>query len=109
VNSVGVYPDPVWKAVWEKHGNLSFRHYEGMLSLLPKMLGSLAKNSSAALFQRDFFEVRYSKAIDRYFKAVRPILTFPGGEVSLRYNVGTRTNGHDAPRWPEDLLTEVIV
>ncbi|KAJ0413469.1 hypothetical protein BJY00DRAFT_319769 [Aspergillus carlsbadensis] len=109
VNSVGVYPEPVWKEVWAKHNNLSFRHCQGMITLLPKMLGSLAQNSASALFRPDFFEVRYSKAIDRHFKAVKPILTFPGGEVSLRYNVGTRTNGKDAPRWPEDLLTEVIV
>ncbi|KAL6230139.1 hypothetical protein BDW75DRAFT_248920 [Aspergillus navahoensis] len=109
VNSVGVYPEPVWKEVWAKHNNLSFRHCQGMITMLPKMLGSLAQNSASALFRPDFFEVRYSKAIDRHFKAVKPILTFPGGEVSLRYNVGTRTNGQDAPRWPEDLLTEVIV
>lgn len=80
-----------------------------MLTLLPRMMHSLTENSGSTLFKPEFFEVRYSAAIDRHFKAVKPVLTFPGGEVSLRYNVGTRTNGHDAPRWPDNLLTEVIV
>lgn len=77
--------------------------------MLPAMLKSLAHNSGNVLFRPEFFETRRSGAVDRYFKAVRPILNFPDNEVNLCYNVGTRTNGHDAARWPEDLRTEVIV
>ncbi|BCS23627.1 uncharacterized protein APUU_40071S [Aspergillus puulaauensis] len=109
VNSVGVYPPVVWEEVWNKHQNLTFRHIQGMGTMIPAMLKSLAQNSGNVLFRPEFFETRHSAAVDRYFKAVRPILNFPGKEVNLCYNVGTRTNGHDAARWPEDLRSEVIV
>ena len=75
---------------------------------IPATMKSLVKNSAAQLFQAGFFEVRYSTAVDRYFKVVRPVLGFPGREVALGFNVGTRANGRDAARWPEDLSVEVI-
>ncbi|KAL4869736.1 hypothetical protein BDV12DRAFT_184890 [Aspergillus spectabilis] len=107
VNSVGEYPAEVWD-VWQRHNRLSFRHYDNMPVMIPNVMKSLFVNSAAQLFQPHFFEVRYSGAVDRHFKAVRPVLTFPGNEVRLQFNVGTRSNGHDAARWPEDLRQEVI-
>ncbi|KAJ5320049.1 hypothetical protein PENANT_c025G03727 [Penicillium antarcticum] len=109
VNSVGVYPDAVWKDVWERHDRLAFRHYHNMPVMIPAVMESLLRNSAAHLFQPRFFEVRYSGAVDRHFKALRPIISFPDKDVTPRFNVGTRTNGHDAAQWPEDLQKEVIV
>lgn len=77
--------------------------------MIPSAMNSLFKNSATQLFQPGFFEVRYSVAVDRYFKALKPVLRFPGQEVTLGFNVGTRTNGRDAARWPEDLSAEIVV
>ncbi|KAJ5116965.1 hypothetical protein N7456_001313 [Penicillium angulare] len=108
VNSVGTYPAEVWDDLWQRHQNLTFRHYDNMPVMIPIMMESLSKNSSAELFQPHFFEVRYSAAIDHYFKSLRPVLTFPAKEVRTGFNIGTRTNGHDAARWPEDLQAEAV-
>ncbi|RAL16070.1 alpha methylacyl-CoA racemase [Aspergillus homomorphus CBS 101889] len=108
VNSVGEYPKEVWEEVWQRHGRLSFRHYDNMPATIPAVMNSLSTNCAPQLFQPRFFEVRYSAAVDRHFKSVRPILTFPGSEVTPKFNVGTRSNGHDAARWPDDLRQEII-
>jgi hypothetical protein len=99
----------VWEDVWERHDRLSFRHYDNMSVMIPVVMKTLFKNNAAQLFQPRFFEVRYSGAVDRHFKALRPVLSFPDKQVTPCFNIGTRTNGHDAARWPEDLRTEVIV
>lgn len=41
-------------------------------------------------------------------RTVKPIVKYNNDQVQLKYNVGTRGNGKDAARWPEDLLTEVV-
>ena len=41
-------------------------------------------------------------------RAVKPALVFPEGLVKPGFQVGTRPNGRDKPRWPEDLETVVI-
>jgi hypothetical protein len=69
-------------------------------------MGYIVKNSN--LFDPSFFEDRESKAIGVVVRTVKPIIRFKDGEVELRYNVGTRGNGKDAPRWPEDLMVEVV-
>ena len=68
----------------------------------------LMTNSSAVLFKPEFFETRHSGAIGKDIKGVKPIAQYPKDSVELRYNVGTRGNGVDQPRWPEDLMTEVV-
>ncbi|KJK67266.1 CoA-transferase family III [Aspergillus parasiticus SU-1] len=108
VNSVGTYPQPVWEDVWQRHNRLAFRHNDNMPATIPLMMKSLMLNSGAQLFQPRFFDIRYSGAVDRYFKVLRPVLSFDDKQVDLRFNVGTRSNGHDAPRWPEDLRTEIV-
>ena len=75
---------------------------------LPRFLHMLGTNSSEILFKPDFFEMRHSGAIGKDVKAVKPIVQYPGGKVELKYNVGTRGNGVDQPRWPLDLMTEVV-
>jgi hypothetical protein len=73
---------------------------------IPKYMGYIAKNSN--LFTPSFFEHRESKAIGAVVQTVKPIIKFSDDQVELRYNVGTRGNGKDAPRWPADLMTEVV-
>ncbi|KAE8395948.1 CoA-transferase family III domain-containing protein [Aspergillus alliaceus] len=108
VNSVGVYPRTVWEEVWQRHDKLSFRYNDNMFTTIPLMMRSLVQNCGAQLFNPRFFEIRYSGAVDRSFKVLRPVLSFTGEKVIPRFNVGTRSNGQDAARWPEDLRTEVV-
>lgn len=108
VLSCGMYPAPIWDEVWAKHGQPVFRHYHSMSYTIPEVMKMLYKNCSETLFQPQFFEHRESKAVDRTFRQVKPIAQFPGSEVELRYNVGTRGNGVDKPYWPEDLSVEIV-
>ncbi|KAK5168145.1 uncharacterized protein LTR77_006713 [Saxophila tyrrhenica] len=106
--SVGTYPDNIWQDVWKRNGSPVYRHYHSMQYLLPEMIGRLVKHSSDILFRPEFYEHRESKAAGHTFVQVKPIAQFKDGEVELRYNVGTRTNGVDKARWPEDLGVEVV-
>ncbi|KIW37097.1 uncharacterized protein PV06_10724 [Exophiala oligosperma] len=87
-STVGEYPDDVWKEVWARHGKPVFRSYHNMEYTIPRMLQTLKQNSGRVLFNPEFFEEN---------------------KVSLGYNIGTRGNGKDAAKWPQDLMTEVIV
>ncbi|KAF2681151.1 CoA-transferase family III [Lentithecium fluviatile CBS 122367] len=109
VNSIGVYPDSVWQEVWARNGKKVFRHYHNMGYTLPRFLQMLKENSEKTLFNPDFFETRHSSAIGAHIMTLKPIIRFPDGKVHLKYNVGTRGNGVDQARWPEDLMTEVVV
>jgi hypothetical protein len=75
---------------------------------LPHYMKMLAKNSGSVIFNPNFFEVRHAGAIGKDVKGIKPIIQYPQGNVKLCYNVGTRGNGVDKPRWPEDLMTEVV-
>jgi hypothetical protein len=108
VNSVGTYPDQVWKNCWASYGNPVFRHYHAMLYTIPSFLDMLGKNEKSPVCQTEFFEDRESGILGKKIRTVKPILRFPQGEVQLGYHVGTRSNGTDQPRWPKDLLTEVV-
>lgn len=108
VESCGVYTPEVWDDVWTRNGRQSFRHYQSMNVSLPKYLSMIQDNASDVLLRDEYFEVRDAKALGLRIKAVKPILRFPRGSVRLGFNVGTRGNGMDSPRWPEDLLTEVV-
>jgi hypothetical protein len=74
---------------------------------MPKYLDMIIKDKT--LINPDFFEERISRALGNLkFRVVKPILQFPVDTVELCYNVGTRGNGTDAARWPEDLQTEIV-
>lgn len=60
------------------------------------------------IFNSDFFEDRESKAVGTVLRTVKPVLKFVNNQVRLGFNVGARGNGMDLPRWPDDLLVEVI-
>jgi len=103
---VGEYPQDVWEDVWTRNGRQVFRHYHSMNYLLPRYMEMFQRQG---LFNLDFFEVRTSKALGGLkLRVPKPVLRFPPGTVELGYNVGTRGNGVDEPRWPEDLNTEVV-
>lgn len=108
VNSVGVYPDDVWQDVWSRNGRQVFRHHHNMGYTLPRFLQMIKTNANDVLLKPEFFKVRHSGAIGKDIKGVKPIIQYPGDQVELRFNVGTRGNGVDQPRWPEDLMTEVV-
>jgi hypothetical protein len=79
-----------------------------MLYSIPKMLEMLGGNNNSPTCQDKFFENRDAENLGTTVRTVKPILGFPHNEVELRFNVGTRGNGVDQPRWPKDLLTNVV-
>lgn len=109
VSSCGTYPEAIWQDVWKRNDRQVFRHYHNMLYTIPPFLSMLKDNSEDVLFKKEFFERKRSEVLGVEIESVKPILQFPDGAVELRYNVGTRGNGIDAPRWPEDLGVEVVV
>ena len=108
VNSCGVYPPAVWDDVWTRNGRKVFRHYHNMPSLLPPYLRMLHETASKTVLREEFFEERQVKNLRVGIKTVKPVAKFVAGTVELGYNVGTRTNGVDKPRWPKDLMVEVV-
>lgn len=75
---------------------------------LPRFLQMLKANAGDVVLRPDFFEKRHSVAIGKDVLCPKPIIQFPGGQVVLKYNVGTRGNGVDQARWPEDLMMEIV-
>lgn len=74
---------------------------------VPKLSG-LLKDNSPALFSPDHFEDRANETLGVRVRTVKPILRFPEGLVQPGYNVGSRGNGIDLPKWPENLLSETV-
>lgn len=72
------------------------------------MMKLLHAHDEEALFRPEFFEEVETKALGITLVQVGPVARWEEGKVELRYNVGTRGNGVDAPRWPEDLSVEVV-
>ncbi|KAI9743700.1 MAG: hypothetical protein M1818_003016 [Claussenomyces sp. TS43310] len=109
VRSVGVYPPATWAQLWATSGLRPFRHDEGMTALLPPVMGALMRHRAATLFKPQHFEAQPSAALGRRtVTTVRPILRFPAARVRLGYHVSTRGNGVDQPRWPDDLMDEIV-
>ena len=106
VKEVGEYPKEVWQDLWSRSGKQVFRHYNNtgfLLSPHMKVCGELG------LFQKDFLEIRKCGALGGLqMRVVKPVLQFPEGQVKPGFNVSTRGNGVDQPRWPEDLSIEVV-
>lgn len=107
VKSVHTYPQDIWSDVWQRHDSPVYRHYHCMHYLLPDLIGRLRTYDSDVLFRNEFFEERVSKAVGHTFIQVKPVAQFED-DVSLRYNVGTRSNGVDAAKWPSDLGVEIV-
>ncbi|KAF4770695.1 hypothetical protein HAV15_013187 [Penicillium sp. str.  len=109
VRSVGTYPENVWQKLWSDNGRPVFRHHHTMFETIPAHVELLKKNSSDRVFQPHNFQDLHSPQLGVLVRVPKPVLQFPEGPVQLKYNVGTRTNGVDQPRWPENLTVEVVV
>jgi len=72
------------------------------------MMKLLYQHEAKTLFNPSFFEPQRSENLGVTFVRVKPVAQFPGKEVELKYNVGTRPNGVDQPVWPKDLKVEVV-
>lgn len=79
-----------------------------MTYTLPRFIGMAMKHSGDKLLRPEFFEDRGSGVLGVDIRTSKPIIQFANHEVELRFNVGTRGNGTDAARWPEDLSVEVV-
>jgi hypothetical protein len=106
--SCGTYPDGVWDELWERNGRPVFRAENNMAYTIPRMLKMVMEKSRDVVLKPEFFEVRKSGVLGVDVQIVKPVVSVEGGVVELGYNVGTRGNGVDQPRWPEDLMTEVV-
>ncbi|KAJ8085869.1 hypothetical protein PM082_004688 [Marasmius tenuissimus] len=107
VRTCKTYPSDVWEQVWAKHNKPVFRHNDNMQATIPAMLALLGANTPT-LFNPAFFEVRDNKALGVKARTVKPVLQFPDGKVKPGFNIGSRRNGIDKARWPEDLMTEIV-
>lgn len=107
IQSCGEYPAKVLEAMWQKYGRLPFRAHQPMEVITPVAMKLMEERSDS--FRDEFFETRRSRILGVDIRCVKPAIRFPHGEVDLGFTVGTRGNGRDAPRWPEDLTTEVVV
>ena len=72
------------------------------------MLDLLHQYDEKILFKPSFFETYRSEAVGVSIRKVKPVARFMDDIVELGYNVGTRGNGVDKPRWPDDLTTEIV-
>lgn len=76
---------------------------------LPRYLKMMQTNAEDSLLRMEFFEIRQSKALKLNLRAVKPVLRFQDNDVHLGYTIGTRGNGVDQPRWPDDLSVEIVL
>jgi hypothetical protein len=76
---------------------------------IPRFKSLIKTNSENILLRPGFFEERESKALGVTVKTVKPMINFYGNEIELRYNVGTRGNAVDQPKWPADLRMEIVM
>jgi hypothetical protein len=72
------------------------------------MMKMLHEQAGPVLFNPDFFELRYSGAIGKSVKTLKPVVRFPDGKVKLGFDIGTRGNGVDDARWPADLSVDIV-
>lgn len=109
-SAVGTYPKEVWKQLHALHGNPVFRHYHNMNYTIPALIKCIKQNCPDKLFRPEFFDRYKVKNLGGVeVQVVKPVAKWVNGEVKPGYQVGTRGNGVDQPRWPEDLGVEVVV
>jgi hypothetical protein len=76
--------------------------------MFAKLLPVMFMKNQQVLFKPQFFEPRKAAAVGAMFVLPKPIAQFTEKTVDLKYDVGTRGNGVDAPVWPADLNVEVV-
>lgn len=113
IRSVGKYPPAVFKRVWEECGKPVYQSWHNNGFTVPDVMKRLKVGEGAKrLFQERFWEERKAPVAmgdeKKVIRCLKPIAQW-NGSVELGYNVGARGNGVDAPRWPEDLMTERVL
>ena len=112
VNSVGEYPPDVWDKLWAEHDRKVWHNYDSNTESGPATMKRLKEGQGGKrLFKPEFFEDRSAPGIlgEKKFRHVKSVTKWPVGTVEPGFRIGTRGNGVDAPRWPDDLTVEVIV
>jgi hypothetical protein len=107
IQSVGLYPESVWQALWKRNGRQVVPHHWPMARTIPLYLAMMAA-SAPHVFDDKLFKVREAKAAGVRIRTVKPVLKWSGGTVKPGFNVSARRNGVDKPRWPEDLMAEIV-
>jgi hypothetical protein len=79
-----------------------------MGDLIPAYVDMIKKTSADRVFHANNFRSLRSKHLVLNIRCPKPVIQFPENEVDLRYDVGTRTNGVDRSKWPEDLSVEIV-
>lgn len=111
VNNVGEYPRPVFEKVWAEHDRRVWRYYHHNAVTGPETMKKLKENEGGKrLFKPEFFELRDSPGIlgEKKFRAVKPVARWAEDTVQPGFGIGTRGNGVDAARWPDDLSVENV-
>ncbi|WEW55601.1 hypothetical protein PRK78_001032 [Emydomyces testavorans] len=100
VQNVGTYPEVTWNKLRRRYGSPVFRHDDHMLVLISRVMVMLRDNSPT-LFDPKYFESRPCPNLGISIRTVKPVVRFDG-IVKLGFDVGTRGNGVDEPRWPTE-------
>lgn len=110
--SVGTYPQLVFDHVWAENGRPIYHHWHNNRFTVPQALHQLRNGPGGKrLFQPEFFENRSASGAvgEKKIRAVKGVADWSEGPVQLKFNVGTRGNGVDEARWPDDLSVENVV
>ncbi|KXN81823.1 Succinate--hydroxymethylglutarate CoA-transferase [Leucoagaricus sp. SymC.cos] len=102
------HPYEVWDDLWSRYDRFVFHSTDNMGVTIPAYL-KVFYEKKTPVFYENYLEIRKNGALGVNIKTIRPILNFVEGVVEPGYNVGSRPNGTDVPKWPVNLLTEVIV
>ena len=112
IRSVGTYPDHIFRTMRDETGHENYRYWHTMGNTFPRMLSSLRNGpGEKRLFKDRFFEDRDAEVAlskGKKIRAMKSALQFEAGMVKPGYHIGTRKNGVDAARWPEDLSVQKV-
>ncbi|KAJ7704299.1 hypothetical protein B0H17DRAFT_7523 [Mycena rosella] len=111
--SCGEYPADVWAKIKKLHDNPVFLPHQNLLGISICCIQLLMKNAPGRVIRPNWLEDRQSDATGARVRTVKLIAEWDdnldGSQgVQPGFNVGTRGNGVDVARWPEDLLQEVV-
>ncbi|KAJ7187607.1 CoA-transferase family III domain-containing protein [Mycena pura] len=111
--SCGEYPAEVWENIRKLHHYPTFSPQDNLPGISIRGIQLLMKNAPGRIVRPNWLEDRQSDAIGARVRTVKPIAEWEDNTDGSRgvqpgFNVGTRGNGVDAPRWPDNLLEEVI-
>ncbi|KAJ7481619.1 alpha-methylacyl-CoA racemase [Mycena latifolia] len=112
-DSCGEYPPDVWADIRQLHNNPVFLPHQNLPGISIRCVQLLIKNAPGRIIRPNWLEDRQSDAIGARVRTIKPVAEWDANSDGSRgvqpgFNVGTRGNGVDVARWPEDLLQEVV-